>query len=348
MAAMNVVKDTVMFPMRAAAVFTGAKSFRHNPLLASPRLNRMGLHVKRIALAETLAKKRQAGLRHLVTPEQAADIERDGFILVRNVLPDDVFARLSDEVENTFFEAREMKQGDTVTRFITLPPALLKNLPELNAFVSGRLFQGLLRYMASFNHDPLVTLHTVLTDPGKGNPDPQTNYHSDTFHATAKGWFFLRYVEMADGPFSYVPGSHRLTKGRIEWEREQSLIASRHPDGHHALGSFRASTSDIEAMGYGDAVPFPVPANSLVIADTHGFHARCVSSRPSTRLAVYGSLRSNPFMPLTGLDPFSLPGLKGRKAQAVDFGRAAIAKMTGGQESQPLVGSVRPGDPAVR
>jgi len=348
MSLLNGVQDVALFPLRAAALATGAKSFRGNPVLASPRLNRMGLHVKRITLAEKLARHRQRTLQRLVTEEQAETISRDGYILVKNALPDDLFTKLSKEVENTYFEAREMKQGDTVTRFITLAPPVLSTLPALNAFVHGKLFQGILRYTASFNHDPLVTLHTVLTDPNKGNPDPQTNYHLDTFHTTAKGWFFLRDVEMADGPFSYVPGSHRLTKGRIEWEQEQSLIASNHPDGHHALGSFRATISDIKAMGYEDAVPFPVPANSLVIADTHGFHARCVSSRPSTRLAVYGSLRSNPFMPFTGLDPFSLPGLRGRKAQAVDLGRALIAKVTGQAEGQPLVGSVRPGDPAVR
>ena len=133
-----------------------------------------------------------------------------------------------------------------------------------------------------------MNLHTVITDPLKGDTDPQTMFHSDTFHATAKGWFFLRDVEMADGPFGYVPGSHRMTKGRLDWEYEQSLIAAKHGNGHHAGGSFRASSSDIKAMGYGGIEPLPVPANSLVIADTHGFHARCESTRPSTRLSIYG------------------------------------------------------------
>lgn len=342
------VKDMLLFPLRAGALATGAKSFRGNPVLASPRLNKMGLHVKRVASAEKLAIWRQRGLQKLVTAEQAATISRDGYILIKNVLPGDVFSKLSEEVETTRFSAREMKQGDTVTRFITLPPSLLAGLPTLNNFVNGALFQGLLKYTSSFNHDPLVNIHTVLTDPTKGDPDPQTKFHSDTFHATAKGWFFLRDVEMADGPFSYVPGSHRMTKGRLDWEYEQSLCAAHDANAHHALGSFRANASDIKAMGYEEAIPFPVPANSLVIADTHGFHARCVSSRPSTRLAIYGSLRSNPFMPFSGLDVFSLPGLKGRKGDAIDLGRAALSRITGKPEGQPLVGMVKPGDPAVR
>ena len=344
---MGGLKNIALLPIHAAAVGTAIKSFKSNPILGSPRLNRMGLHVKRVSLAEKLSIRRQAGLARLITDEQAQTINRDGYITIKNVLPDDVFAKLSAEVENTEFLAREMRQGGTVTRLIPLPPSLLASMANLNNFINGDLFQGLLRYSASFNHESLVNLHTVITDPELGDTDPQTMFHSDTFHATAKGWFFLRDVEMADGPFGYVPGSHRMTKKRLEWEYEQSLIAAKHENGHHALGSFRANASDIKAMGYGEIEPLPVPANSLVIADTHGFHARCESTRASTRLSIYGSLRCNPFVPLSSLDVFALPGLRGRKGEAVYMGRAALAKILKQQETQPIVGMVRPGDPAV-
>lgn len=341
------IKRIALLPVHAAAVGTTVKSFKSNPILGSPRLNRMGLHLKRVNLAEKLSTKRQAGLASLITNEQAETINRDGYIIIKNVLPDDIFAKLSQEIENTEFLAREMRQGGTVTRLMPLSPSLLTSMTNLNDFVYGRLFQGLLRYTASFNHEPFVNLNTVIADPESGNTDPQTMFHSDTFHATAKGWFFLRDVEMADGPFGYVPGSHKMTKGRLEWEYEQSLIAAKHKNGNHAGGSFRTSISDLKAMGYGDFEPLPVPANSLVLADTHGFHARCKSTRPSTRIAIYGSLRCNPFVPLSNLDVFALPGLKGRRSDAVYMGRAALGKLGKMQSKQKVVGMVRPGDPAV-
>lgn len=341
-------KSLLLAPLHAVQLATGTSSFKDNAIIGSPALNRHGLHVKRINLADRIARSRRRRLTRWLSKKHRDAYEDNGFVLIENVLPDEVFRALSEEVEASVFEAREMKQGDTVTRFITLSPAVLRRTPQLETFVNGDLFQGLMRYVGAGNIDPLVTLHTVLTTPGKGRPDPQQTFHSDTFHSTAKSWFFLRDVAVEDGPFSYVPGSHRLTKARLEWEYEQSLTAASSPIHPHSRGSFRASEDELAAMGHPTFVSFPVPANSLVVADTHGFHARRPSTRPSTRLAVYGSLRVGPFMPFAGPDIFDLPGLKNRKAQMLDWMRWAEAKVLRKKESQPIVGWLRPGDPAVR
>lgn len=338
----------LLSPLHLAAVATGASSFRDNVVLGSPYLNRRGLHVSRVRLAEQVADSRRKRLRKLLPQQYREMFDELGYVAIPNALPDEDFAALSKEVETTKFPAREMKQGATVTRFMTVSPEKLRTLPALKGFVCGPLFQGAMRYVGAKNADPLFTVHTVLTNPIVGQVDPQTHLHMDTFHATSKGWLFLRDVEEEDGPFSYVPGSHRMTPGRLEWEYEQSITASEHRNGHHALGSFRARPKDVRAMGYGPVQSLPVKANTLVVADTHGFHARRPAKRASTRLAIYGSLRTSPFNPLTGPDLLDLPGLRGRRAQFVDMFRAAHARITGRAEGQPLVGEVLPGDPAVR
>ena len=101
-------------------------------------------------------------------------------------------------------------------------------------------------------------------------------------------------------------------------------------------------------MEYEKAHLFPVKANTMVVADTHGFHARQPSLRPSTRLALYGSLRVNPFNPFAGPDMMDLPGLRGRKAEILDIYRGLEARLGGKPESQPLVGELRADDPPVR
>jgi hypothetical protein len=40
-----------------------------------------------------------------------------------------------------------------------------------------------------------------------------------------------------------------------------------------------------------------VKANTLVVADTHGFHARCASPKNTIRIEIYASLRRGPFLP---------------------------------------------------
>jgi hypothetical protein len=338
----------VALPFHAAALMTGAKSFRDNPVIGSPALNRRGLHVARIRLAERMADWRRSRLARLADPADRAAFARDGFVVRRNALPEAEFALLRAEVEGRAFEAREMRQGCAVTRFVELPPAVLATTPTLAAVVRSPLLQGLMRHVAATDAEPMLYLHTVLTDPDGGAADPQTDFHSDTFHATAKAWLFLSDVAAEDGPFVYVPGSHRTTPGRLAWERAQSLTAAANPDRHHADGSFRAAPAEIEAMGYGAPVAFAVPANTLVVADTRGFHARGRSLRRSTRVALYASLRRNPFLPWTGLDPMSIPLLRGRGAQLFGALLDLAAAMTGRPNGQPRVGAVAPTDPVPR
>ena len=56
-----------------------------------------------------------------------------------------------------------------------------------------------------------------------------------------------------------------------------------------------------------------VPANTLVVADTFGFHARGASAVPTTRVEIWATGRRNPFLPWTGLDPWSVAALGLRK-----------------------------------
>jgi hypothetical protein len=308
--------DVLKMPLYAAELATGAKSFHKNPVIGSRRLNEAGLHVKRVELAERLADARRRRLEALVSPEDRAAYARDGFIAKPNLLPKDELAALRREIETTRFDAWDMRQGNAVTRFIPLPPNVLKHVPALRKFVWSDPFQNGLRYVGATDGDPLVYLHIVMTNPeGSLKADPQTAFHSDTFHSTGKAWFFLYDIDDAEGPFCYVPGSHRMTPERLEWEREQSVSAASAKNSHHAGGSFRLPAGELGRLKFRDPVRFAVPGNTLVVADTHGFHARASSERPSVRVGIYGSLRRNPFLPWTGLDIFSLPGLKGRQAR---------------------------------
>jgi hypothetical protein len=302
-------------PLWVAGVFGADKSFADNPILGSPYLNRKGLHLARLNAAATMAARRRARIGRLLDPSDRAAFNRDGYIAKRDFLPPEAFAALKAELGGRPLPGWEQRQsgGGTVERMVPLPPPLLASLPRLAAFLDDPAVLALIRYAASRGGRPSFFLQTIIAEPSpKGRADPQTFFHADTFHSTTKGWFFLSDVGEDDGPFTYVPGSHRATEGRLAWEYAQSLTARSHPNRHHAVGSFRVAASELGALGYGPPRRVAVPANTLVVADTFGFHARAPSNHPTVRTAIHTTLRRNPFLPWLGGDPRALPGLRGR------------------------------------
>ncbi|ADZ71414.1 phytanoyl-CoA dioxygenase family protein [Polymorphum gilvum] len=299
-------------PLWLLGVFGSEKSPRKNPILGNPALNRWGLHRRRVSFAAAMAERRRARLARALDADSRRQFDDNGFFLTRDFLPEDLFRRLKEEVYGHPFEAREMRQGQTVTRMIPLPPSVLAAHPALAAAVRDPRAVAQLRYAASDGGQPVSFLQTIIAEPERQTEDPQTQVHADTFHPTAKAWLFLHDVGEGDGPFAYVPGSHRLTPERLDWEYRCSIAARDDSRSHHAHGSFRVRPEELEAMGLPQPQRVAVPANTLVVADTFGFHGRTPSDRATTRVELHWTMRRNPFLPWTGLDPKALPFIRER------------------------------------
>ncbi len=310
--AARLITGIAFTPWWIAQIATKAKSFRDNPVLGSPILNRWGLHVARRRAAARLAERRRRRLLAHVAPAEREFFDRNGYFIRGNALPDATFNALRREIEAMRQPAREMRQGPAVTRRLGLDDAQLAAMPHSRAFVKDRGVRGLIHYAASCAGEPTFAVQTIIAEPSSSERDPQTLFHSDTFHPTAKARFFLSDVGADDGPFSYVPGSHRVTEDRIDWEREQSLAAGRSTDRMHSEGSFRIEEPDLAALGLPLPLRFAVPANTLIIADTSGFHARTASLKPTCRVEIYATLRRTPFVPWIGAHPLALPLIAGR------------------------------------
>lgn len=302
----------LLAPIHVAALATGAKSFRDNPVIGSPTFNRAGLHVARMRLAWRMAERRRRKMESLVSDADRAGFQRDGFVVKRDFLPAPAFAALSQQLAAFAGPARQQAQGDAITRRIPLDRRALSRLPAVRAMVESPEWLGLVRYIGSFRLEPFLYLQTIFAHARDAPPDPQTRLHADTFHPTVKAWFFLTDVGAEEGPFIYVPGSHRPTRRRLAWERRMSLTAAHSTDFQASRGSPRVSAEMLRRLGFGEPRAFAVAANTLVVADTMGFHARGVSSRPSARAEIWAYGRRNPFLPWLGLDPAALPLIKGR------------------------------------
>ena len=306
--------DIALLPLHLARVASGAKSFE-NPVLGSPALNRRGLHVARVRAAQEAADRRRRGMTAKLPAEHREHFAANGFVRWDDFLPEGTFRGVLAEIGRGGFERHDMRQGRTVTRRALIDDGELRERPNLRAAKDDPRLRDAVRYVASTGGEPLLTLQIVLAGAA-GDADPQTMLHADTFHPIAKAWLFLRDVGEADGPFQYVPGSHRMTPERYAWERELSENPTAIADTYARRGSLRVAEDDLAALGYGCPVPMVVRANTLVVADTHGFHSRVHSPHSTVRIEIYASLRRNPYLPAWWPHGGSLPGVRGRTDRA--------------------------------
>ena len=317
----SLARQAVLMPFWLAQVFTQEKFFARNPIIGNRWLNEHGLHQVRVVAACRLAEARRRRLARLIPAEDRRLLDRDGFIVKRDFLAPAVFAGLVAQVRALRAPAREMAEGDTITRHIALDPVVLDRVPAARQLLDLPQYRNLLRYAGSSAAAPMVYIQTVLAGAIAGQPapppDPQRDLHTDTFHPTVKAWLFLTDVEPDAMPFVYVPGSHRLTPQRLEWERAMSIAASRPAREASAQPEqklIRAISPAIQPeLGLPPPQAISAPANSLIVADTFGFHARGPSVRPTTRVEIWALGRRNPFLPWTGLDPWSIAALGLRK-----------------------------------
>jgi Phytanoyl-CoA dioxygenase (PhyH) len=302
----------LLLPLHAAMLLTGAKSFENNPLIGSRWLNAKGLHLARRKWALRMAAHRRAACADTLTPEDRAAFLRDGFIVKPNFLPTPMFDAMRQELFAGHMPAREYIDGYSHTRLIPLDAGTLPNLPATRTALKHPEYRALHDYVGSFRLQPFQFLQTIHSNFRDAEPDVQSDFHMDTFHPTVKSWLFLDDVAENEAGFSYVPGSHLPTRRHLAWERKASLDAARAPDRSTREGSIRIQPEQIARLGYAAPVQFAVRANTLIVADTSGFHRRGVTQARTRRIAIWSYARGSPFLPWAGGDVIGATGLHQR------------------------------------
>ena len=231
-------------PWWAFAILTGGKSFFDNPILASPRLNRTGLHLWRKRTAHALAERRRAAIAPTVDPAVRAEFDRDGFVVIPDFLDPAAFAALQAALLDTPLDTRQHQQGDTITRRVAVGPDVRTRFPALGAMLDSPRWRGVMAYVGSTRAAPIYYIQTIVGGVNSNLPDPQVHLHSDTFHPSLKAWLFLTDVADDGRPLTYVAGSHRLTPQRAAWEQAKVLaIDSGRPAVAARLAQGRAGKS---------------------------------------------------------------------------------------------------------
>ncbi|MET0239736.1 MAG: phytanoyl-CoA dioxygenase family protein [Sphingobium sp.] len=331
------------WPLWIAALGTGAKSFADNPLIGSRRLNAMGLHRARMRVSHAMTRWRRRLLAGGIGREDRDAFDRQGYVEWHGVLSPDAFARMRGAILEQAWPAREQVQGDAITRRIAVDDAMLRAVPDLRALLDSPRWCGLMHYVAGSRARPRYYIQTILTHRADNGTDPQNDIHSDAFHPSMKAWLFLTDVAPEDGPFAYVPGSHRLTDERLDWDHGRALDAPDGLDRLSARGSMRIDAEALPSLRLPQPQPFAVPANTLIVADTFGFHVRMPSDRPSVRVELWAYSRRNPFLLWPGLHAGSLPGIATRRMAMIWWLRDRLEKHV--PHPWRAVGAKRPAEP---
>lgn len=301
-----------LIPVWIIQLFTQAKSFRSNPIIGSLILNRCGLHVARIVLAQGIMRLRFELLGTGIEKSLKQSFYRDGYMVIKDALPAEQFNQIKNEVGTINAEVRECQQGDTLTHRILIDEQTKSELPVCSDMLASQQYLSLHKFASGKNNRPVSYIQTIKNHFVEGPSDPQKNLHSDTFHPTMKSWYFLDDCNSDNGPFTYLPGSQRLTMARLKWEYRKSISIASQGDKYSSNGSFRATPEDLLSMGLGQPIGLSVPANTLVIANTHGFHRRGDAAKRSMRTEIWSISRSNPFNPFPGFDLPALTQLQNR------------------------------------
>ncbi len=299
---MNILLNKLLkIPLWLFELMTTAKSFKDNPIIGSLVLNRLGLHVARMVVSHTIMRVRMLMLALPISRIDRQFYFREGYLMKENFLTDDEFKALEKEVRSYKGDVREARQGDTITLRVALSPEALESVPAIKVLIENKNFTQLADFTSGHLRAPLYYLENVKNNHIEGALDPQKSLHSDTFHPTMKCWLFLEDVTEDMAPFNYVPQSQKLTWKRIKWEYRLSFKAKNSANGLTSRGSPRFTIADLEFMGLQQPRSFTAKKNTLVIANTFGIHRRGDSAQKSTRMAIWGDSRTNPFIPLPGI-----------------------------------------------
>ncbi len=311
------LKSLYLWPYWLLSVFSTDKSYRNNPILGSRLLNSLGLHVARVVVSHGLYRFRLLLLTPLVPAADRREFLRRGYLIKENFLPPEQFAALQQEIAEYHGPLREIVEGDTGTQRLFLTAQTRRRLPACERLSRLPELDRLLRYAGSKNRPPFYYVENTRQHAiASTEHDPQKDLHMDTFHPCVKGWLYLDEVSDRNGPYVYVPGSHRLSWQRLKWEYKESLAAcddKRHGGPRYWDGACRVSENDLALMGYPKPVPMHVAPNTLVVANVRGFHCRGDASEPANRLTIWMQARDNPFNPF----PTPLPRATARLFERV-------------------------------
>lgn len=259
-------------------------------------LNLFGYHLLRIlSLNVTVALRRKRSFDDPIRKRVLETIMRDGVVVIPDCFPEDVFRMIKEECATkdlaVFNERapRILRSAFIAEGKASTAPVLEKHLAQ-NRFNSDIVSAVLRQDVSSVPTVQVERSWAAAEDIGKPTTDKQDNLHFDVCYPTMKCFLYLNDVDASNAAFSYVFGSQRMTWARAWMEHVMGLKFWFWNKADQMRITPEVPAEFIEARGM-KVVPLEGKANTLIIANTMGFHRRGQFSTTTPREMIIVNYR---------------------------------------------------------
>ena len=268
------------------------RSITHDKLVNSSLLNRLGMQVFRTIAAKALYKVRPAKVDTSVR-QQVTELQREGMIVIPNFLPEEVFEGVQNEcisaLDKETIPNEIHDHGATKVKIARLNKVADEQFPNTLRFYADPLIKHVFEAVEKRKFTDTASLWGAehVTQGPADEEDRESSLHSDIFYNTHKAWLYLTDVEEKDGPLVFVRRSHKTSLNQLGHIYRHSVSP--------AQKSRRVQQAELDQMGLKEEIMVS-PKNTLVIANTCGYHRRLKGQPGGQRYALHVSMRSQPFM----------------------------------------------------
>lgn len=265
------------------------KIFSREKTIDSKLLNVLGVQVARTVMARAIYNMRPR--LHAECASEQETLRRDGLLVIPGFLPRDQFEQIRVEA-TSFIEdpAHHTKVRQVGSNRLEIVDMRWRGdqLPRTRQFFDEPRVRALLegaerRRVHGYG---MRTLERLVQGDAPGEKDPETDLHSDIFYPVHKCWLYLTDVTPDSGPLVYVKGSHRANLTQLRYLYQESCGPN--------VGSRRISRDELEHMHL-EETAVTCAMNTLVVANTLGYHRRSTGRPGAVRIALHESVRSRPF-----------------------------------------------------
>tara|TARA_X000000368_G_scaffold388196_1_gene349515 strand:- start:54 stop:905 length:852 start_codon:yes stop_codon:yes gene_type:complete len=267
-------------------------------LVNSKFLNLLGIQSFRYSLASLIYVLRGLVFRWSKT-KLSSQLQKEGIVIIDEFLNQNDSKQFLEDFNKLFIENKKeiIIDGDTTTERISIHIDEIENFKILKNIVFNEELIDLLetaerrKFKERKFHNPGMYGQVVWVDKIRNNgneiKDSQKTLHSDTFFNTHKVWYFPTEVTEKMGPLCFVKKSHRFNFHKLALEYLNSI--SKESDTNVRANKQKLTKYENKIF------KCSVKSNSLVVANTRGFHKRGESSINKERYQIHFRVRIDPF-----------------------------------------------------